>query len=219
MPASLRFSAGSYDLEELAGGGERILYGGWRDVAGGGRKACAGRACSRATRDPSRPRSPSSANTGLRDELDNAWAARPLELVREQDREPCSCSKTRGRLAELKSRRADGGRKLLAPRHCYRPGARECPRGRPGPQRYQAGPHPGQSRGRAAWLTGFGIASRLPRERQAPQPPEFIAGTLRLYGAGADRANEPLDRFPERPLRAWHDVLRNANREPCLYCF
>jgi serine/threonine protein kinase len=28
------------------------------------------------------------------------------------------------------------------------------------------------------WLMGFGIASRLPRERQAPDPPEFIAGTL-----------------------------------------
>src|SRR5437016_4981166 len=28
------------------------------------------------------------------------------------------------------------------------------------------------------WLMGFGIASRLPRERQAPEPPEFIAGTL-----------------------------------------
>jgi PAS domain S-box-containing protein len=28
------------------------------------------------------------------------------------------------------------------------------------------------------WLTGFGIASRLPRERQAPSPPEMIAGTL-----------------------------------------
>src|SRR5262249_30240555 len=28
------------------------------------------------------------------------------------------------------------------------------------------------------WLTGFGIASRMPRERQAPAPPEFIAGTL-----------------------------------------
>ena len=27
-------------------------------------------------------------------------------------------------------------------------------------------------------LTGFGIASRLPRERQAPDPPEIIAGTL-----------------------------------------
>src|SRR5580700_10522050 len=29
-----------------------------------------------------------------------------------------------------------------------------------------------------AWLTGFGIASRLPRERQSPGAPEFIAGTL-----------------------------------------
>ena len=29
-----------------------------------------------------------------------------------------------------------------------------------------------------AWLMGFGIASRLPRERQAPEPPEFVAGTL-----------------------------------------
>jgi PAS domain S-box-containing protein len=29
-----------------------------------------------------------------------------------------------------------------------------------------------------AWLTGFGIASRLPRERQSPAPPESIEGTL-----------------------------------------
>jgi PAS domain S-box-containing protein len=29
-----------------------------------------------------------------------------------------------------------------------------------------------------AWLTGFGICSRLPRERQTPDPPETIAGTL-----------------------------------------
>src|SRR5882762_3081617 len=28
------------------------------------------------------------------------------------------------------------------------------------------------------WLTGFGIASQLPHERQAPAPPEMIAGTL-----------------------------------------
>ncbi len=28
------------------------------------------------------------------------------------------------------------------------------------------------------WLMGFGIASRLPREHQSPEPPEFIAGTL-----------------------------------------
>jgi PAS domain S-box-containing protein len=31
---------------------------------------------------------------------------------------------------------------------------------------------------REAWLLGFGIASRLPRERRAPEPPEMIAGTL-----------------------------------------
>src|SRR6202007_460154 len=29
-----------------------------------------------------------------------------------------------------------------------------------------------------AWLAGFGIASQLPRERQSPDPPESIAGTL-----------------------------------------
>jgi serine/threonine protein kinase len=28
------------------------------------------------------------------------------------------------------------------------------------------------------WLIGFGIATRLPRERQTPEPPEVIAGTL-----------------------------------------
>jgi serine/threonine protein kinase len=36
------------------------------------------------------------------------------------------------------------------------------------------------------WLTGFGIASGLPRERQAPEPPETIAGTLRTW-----RPNRP----------------------------
>ena len=30
----------------------------------------------------------------------------------------------------------------------------------------------------AVWLTGFGIASLLPREHQVPAPPELIAGTL-----------------------------------------
>src|ERR1700722_5408740 len=31
---------------------------------------------------------------------------------------------------------------------------------------------------RVVRLTGFGIATRLPRERQTPEPPETIAGTL-----------------------------------------
>ena len=33
-------------------------------------------------------------------------------------------------------------------------------------------------KGGEVWFTGFGIASRLPRERQSPEPPEVIAGTL-----------------------------------------
>src|SRR5258708_12003195 len=37
------------------------------------------------------------------------------------------------------------------------------------------------------WLTGFGIASQLPHERQSPVPPEIIAGTL-AYMAPAQTA-------------------------------
>ena len=36
------------------------------------------------------------------------------------------------------------------------------------------------------WLTGFGIASRLPREHQPPAPPEVIAGTSPTW-----RRNKP----------------------------
>src|SRR6478672_8063128 len=35
-----------------------------------------------------------------------------------------------------------------------------------------------ESASSGVWLTGFGIASRLPRDRQALAPPEVIAGTL-----------------------------------------
>jgi hypothetical protein len=31
------------------------------------------------------------------------------------------------------------------------------------------------------WLTGFGIASQLPRESKAPARPEIIAGTLAYW--------------------------------------
>jgi serine/threonine protein kinase len=44
------------------------------------------------------------------------------------------------------------------------------------------------------WLMGFGIASRLPRERQSAEPPEFIAGTL-VYMAPEQtgRMNRSID--------------------------
>src|ERR1700724_2990486 len=43
-------------------------------------------------------------------------------------------------------------------------------------------------------LTGFGIASRLPRERQTPEPPELIAGTLAYMAPEqTGRVNRSID--------------------------
>jgi len=45
-----------------------------------------------------------------------------------------------------------------------------------------------------AWLTGFGIASQLPHERQSPVPPEIIAGTLAYMSPEqTGRMNRSLD--------------------------
>jgi PAS domain S-box-containing protein len=44
------------------------------------------------------------------------------------------------------------------------------------------------------WLTGLGIASRLPRERQSPEPPETIAGTLAYMAPEqTGRVNRSID--------------------------
>jgi len=62
-----------------------------------------------------------------------------------------------------------------------------------------------------AWLTGFGIASRLPREHQIPELPEVIAGTTRLHAPEHDGQDEPVRRFPERPLLLWGSRSRDAH--------
>ena len=46
-----------------------------------------------------------------------------------------------------------------------------------------------------AWLTSFGLASRLPRHRHAPEMPEVIAGTL------AYMAPEQTGSMTVRPIR------------------
>jgi serine/threonine protein kinase len=56
--------------------------------------------------------------------------------------------------------------------------------------------HPATGR---AWLMGFGVASRLPRECQSPEPPEFIAGTL------AYMAPEQTGRM-NRSIDSWSDL-------------
>ena len=71
----------------------------------------------------------------------------------------------------------------------------------------------------AAWLTGFGIASRLPRERQAPGPPEVIAGTLAYMAPEqTGRMNRSINsRSDLYALR--RDILRNGDGESSLYGF
>ena len=50
------------------------------------------------------------------------------------------------------------------------------------------------SAGERVWLTGFGIATRLPREHQKPEPPEFIAGTLsHMAPEQTGRMNRSID--------------------------
>jgi serine/threonine protein kinase len=49
----------------------------------------------------------------------------------------------------------------------------------------------------AVWLTGFGIASRLPRERQSAEPLQMNCRHTCLYGARTDRPHESVHRFSE----------------------
>ncbi|MGC2787080.1 MAG: AAA family ATPase, partial [Roseiarcus sp.] len=115
---------------------------------------------------------------GLKDELSTAWAARPLELVRERGRsllvledpggEPLDRLLGQPMTLESFLRLAIGIATALAEVHRRGLIHKDIK-----PANVLVDSATGQ-----VWLTGFGIASRLPRERQAPAPPEVIAGTL-----------------------------------------
>src|SRR5580704_14687486 len=114
----------------------------------------------------------------LRDELDGAWAVRPLELVRDRGRTMLVLEDTGSeplhRLlgAPLEMRRflslaiAVAGALTQVHR-----------RGLVHKDIKPANIFVNRTTGDVR-LTGFGIASRLLRERPAPEPPETIAGTL-----------------------------------------
>jgi predicted ATPase/GAF domain-containing protein len=115
---------------------------------------------------------------GLKDELDGAWAARPLEFVREQGRVMLVLEDDLGEpLDQLLNVPMEVGRFLrlaiaiaVALTQVHRRGLvhKDIK-----PANILVNRATGDVR-----LTGFGIASRLPRERQPPAPPESIAGTL-----------------------------------------
>ena len=115
---------------------------------------------------------------GLKDELDGAWAVRPLELVRERGRIMLvledTCSEPLDRLLgvpmEVRSFLRIAIAVAAALTQVHRRGLvhKDIK-----PTNILVNRMTGEVK-----LTGFGIASRLPRERQAPAPPESIAGTL-----------------------------------------
>src|SRR5262249_18019651 len=114
----------------------------------------------------------------LRDDLDDAWAARPMGLVCERG-EPILVLKDPGGepLNRLIGPPMEVGRFLRLAVALSAALGRLHERGLVHkdikPSNFLVNSATGQ-----VWLTGFGIASRLLRERQSPDPPEFIAGTL-----------------------------------------
>src|SRR5277367_413274 len=114
-------------------------------------------------------------------ELDSAWAAKPLALTRHEGRtilllhdsggEPLDLILERGQGQPLDLTRAlriaIGLTTALAQVHRHGLVHKDIK-----PENVLVGDAD------RVWLTGFGIASRLPRERQPPAPPEIISGTL-----------------------------------------
>jgi PAS domain S-box-containing protein len=115
---------------------------------------------------------------GLRTDLDATWAARPLALVQHQGR---TCLVLDDRGGELLARRLGTPMELgLFLRLGVGMAAALGALHRRGIIHKDLTPGHvmiDEATGRV-WLTGFGIASRVRRERQMPEPIEVIAGTL-----------------------------------------
>src|ERR1700723_196695 len=130
----------------------------------------------------------------LRDHLDNEWALRPLELVREHGRTMLVVEYPGGEwLDSLIGRSMEVGEFLRLAVTVSAALSRLHARGLVHKDLKPANMLVNRQTGQA-WLTGFGIASRLPRERQVPEAPEFIAGTLAsMSPEQTGRVNRSID--------------------------
>ena len=157
--------------------GERVFCRGWRLRADGPRLAVL--AVAPAVEHPPPDTLDRLAHEyGLKDELDGAWAVRPLELVRERGRTMLVLEDPGGELlAGLLGQPMAVGPFLHLALGLVAAIARLHQRGLIHKDIKPAHLLVDQASG-AVHLTGFGIASRLPRQHQAPDPPAVIAGTL-----------------------------------------
>jgi len=157
--------------------GERVFCRTWRGGAGGDRSAVL--VVFPAGEHPT----PASVNRlrheyGLKDELDRAWAVRPREFGRDHGRTMLVLEDPGGEpLERLLSAPMEMGRFLRLAIGIVTVLGKAHQRGLVHkdikPANILVNRASGESR-----LTAFGVASRPPRERQTPEPPETIAGTL-----------------------------------------
>ena len=178
MTRVLGFTAGGGDrpFEVLKEDGELVLYRAWRDGIAGDRQSVL------TLRPVGDQPTPDVINRlaheyELKDQLDDSWAIRPIEFVREREQTMLVLDSPRG--VPLDHMEAPLELRLflsLAIAIAVALG-RLHERGLVHKDIKPANIFVNAMTGQA-WLTGFGIASRVPRERQAPDPPEFIAGTL-----------------------------------------
>jgi PAS domain S-box-containing protein len=116
----------------------------------------------------------------LASELDEAWAAKPLSLTRHQGRTVLILKDPGGEFLDRVLEQNKGQTLELTRflRIVIRMATAIGQVHRHGFIHKDIKPENVLVSDDSVWLTGFGIASQLPRERQEPVPPEIIAGTL-----------------------------------------
>jgi PAS domain S-box-containing protein len=114
----------------------------------------------------------------LKDELDPAWAVRPLQLVREDGRTMLVLEDPGGQPLERQLGRPMELEQFLRLAINLSAALRELHERGIIHKDVKPTNILVNSAIEKVWLTGFGIASRVPRERQMPDLPETIAGTL-----------------------------------------
>jgi PAS domain S-box-containing protein len=179
-------------LDVLWEDGERRYRRMWRDTGGERHEVLAAQPCSGHPTDGTLGRL--AHEYALKDYLDRSWAVRPLELVREHAQTLLVLESTDARpLNQLVGPGAPVEAFLRVAIAVTNAVARMHQRGLVHKDIKATNILVDTTSGEAR-LTGFGIASRLPRERKALEPPELIEGTLsHMAPEQTGRMNRSID--------------------------